>query len=149
MNIKILLGGAVADGELTVDDRDELLAEMTDEVADAGAAGQLRPGDRAGRPPGRSRGSLLPVHRRMITRDGAGRPARPRRSRRCPRDEDLAARGGRGIGLTSPELAVLLAYTKIILEREINESPLPDEAWTRRCWSTTSRRRCGSATPIG
>ena len=33
VNIKILLGAAVADGELTVAERDELLAEMTDEVA--------------------------------------------------------------------------------------------------------------------
>jgi glutamate dehydrogenase len=34
VNIKILLGGAVADGELTVPERDELLAAMTDEVAE-------------------------------------------------------------------------------------------------------------------
>ncbi|HEY4791153.1 MAG TPA: NAD-glutamate dehydrogenase domain-containing protein, partial [Actinomycetes bacterium] len=34
VNIKILLGGAVTDGELTVPDRDELLAAMTDEVAE-------------------------------------------------------------------------------------------------------------------
>ena len=33
VNIKILLGGAVADGELTRAERDELLVEMTDEVA--------------------------------------------------------------------------------------------------------------------
>ena len=33
VNIKILLGGAVTDGELTLPERDELLAAMTDEVA--------------------------------------------------------------------------------------------------------------------
>src|SRR4030095_13016564 len=33
VNIKILLGGAVTDGELSVPDRDELLAAMTDEGA--------------------------------------------------------------------------------------------------------------------
>ena len=48
-----------------------------------------------------------------------------------PTDEELDARAAAATGLTSPELAVLLAYTKIILEREINESPLPDEAWTQ------------------
>ena len=34
VNIKILLGGAVADGSLTLAERDELLVEMTDEVAE-------------------------------------------------------------------------------------------------------------------
>ena len=51
VNIKILLGGAVADGALTLAERDELLAEMTDEVAElvlrdnydqAGALGNAR-----------------------------------------------------------------------------------------------------------
>ncbi len=32
VNIKILLGAVVADGELSLPERDELLAEMTDEV---------------------------------------------------------------------------------------------------------------------
>jgi glutamate dehydrogenase len=43
-----------------------------------------------------------------------------------PSEEELDTR----TGLTSPELAVLLAYTKIIAEREIGESSLPDDAWT-------------------
>src|SRR6185503_18027639 len=65
VNIKILLGGAVADGALTMDERDELLAEMTDEVSDL----VLRDNYEQAGTLGSSRAqtvSLFPVHRRMI-----------------------------------------------------------------------------------
>ena len=42
VNIKILLTGLVADGDMTVKQRNKLLAEMTDEVGAPGAAQQLR-----------------------------------------------------------------------------------------------------------
>ena len=42
VNIKILLDGAVADGDLTVKQRNELLVEMTDAVAELVLQGQLR-----------------------------------------------------------------------------------------------------------
>jgi len=48
-----------------------------------------------------------------------------------PSDDELQVRSTAGRGLTSPELAVLMAYEKIGLKREINESPLPDDEWTR------------------
>ncbi len=129
VNIKILLGGVVADGELTVDDRDELLAEMTDEVAELVLRDNYDQATVLGTARAQSR-SLLPVHRRMISEmERAGQLDRDLEA--MPTDEDLAARAAAASGLTSPEFAVLLAYTKIILEREINESPLPDEAWTQ------------------
>jgi glutamate dehydrogenase len=124
VNIKILLGGAVADGVLTLDERDELLAEMTDEVAhlvlrdNYEQAGTLAT-SRA------QTASLYPVHRRMIVEmERAGHLDRALEG--VPTEEELDARSG----LTTPELAVLLAYTKIIAEREINESTLPDDTWT-------------------
>ena len=129
VNIKILLGGVVADGELTLAERDELLAEMTDEVAELVLRDNYDQATVLGTARAQSR-SLLPVHRRMISdMERAGHLDRELEA--MPTDEDLAARAAAATGLTSPEFAVLLAYTKIILEREINESPLPDEAWTQ------------------
>ena len=57
VNIKILLGGAVADGELDQADRNALLAEMTDEVAELVLRDNYDQATRAGqRPrPGRAR----------------------------------------------------------------------------------------------
>lgn len=126
VNIKILLNTAVADGELTVPERDELLAGMTDEVAEL----VLRDNYDQARAINNSQAqaaSLLPVHRRMINeleRSGALNRA----LEALPPDEQLAARTE--TGLTAPEFAVLLAYTKIVLEREILAEGLADEEWT-------------------
>ncbi|HET8662544.1 MAG TPA: NAD-glutamate dehydrogenase, partial [Micromonosporaceae bacterium] len=129
VNIKILLGDAVTAGELTLAQRDELLVEMTDEVAEL----VLRDNYDQARALGNARSQarpLLPVHRRMITDlERAGRLNRTLEA--LPSDEELAVRGEAGTGLTSPEFAVLLAYVKIVLEDEIVSSSLPDEAWTR------------------
>ena len=46
-----------------------------------------------------------------------------------PADEVLAERRARGIGLTSPEQAVVLAYSKIWLYDELLASSLPDDPW--------------------
>ena len=44
---------------------------------------------------------------------------------RLPDDETLTSRRNAGLGLTVPELAVLLAYAKITLEEELLASPAP------------------------
>ncbi len=126
VNIKILLGAVVADGELTGSERNELLAEMTDEVA----ALVLRDNYDQARAIGNSQAqaaSLLPVHRRMIS-DLERSGALNRELEALPPDEVLATRTE--AGLTAPEFAVLLAYTKIVLEREILEDTVADEEWT-------------------
>ncbi|HYN92257.1 MAG TPA: NAD-glutamate dehydrogenase [Pilimelia sp.] len=128
VNIKILLGAAVADGELTVPHRDALLAEMTDEVADL----VLRDNYDQARALGNARAqapSLLPVHRRMISElERAGRLDRTLEA--LPGDDELAVRAEAGLGLSVPEFAVLMAYVKIVLADEILASELADEPWT-------------------
>ncbi|MGW4295221.1 NAD-glutamate dehydrogenase [Micromonospora chersina] len=126
VNIKILLNTAVADGALDMPDRDELLAQMTDEVADL----VLRDNYDQARALNNAQAqaaSLLPVHRRMISElERAGQLDRALEA--LPSDEELAVRGESG--LTAPEFAVLLAYVKIVLEREIVSEGLADEEWT-------------------
>ncbi|GAA1789814.1 NAD-glutamate dehydrogenase [Luedemannella flava] len=128
VNIKILLGGAVADGSLSLADRDALLAEMTDEVADLVLADNYGQANALGSARVQAH-PLLPVHRRLIAE--LERSTRLDRALEAlPTDEELDARGATGGGLTSPELATLMAYTKMALEDEIDETPLPDEEWT-------------------
>jgi glutamate dehydrogenase len=91
---------------------------------------------------------LLPVHRRMITiLERAGRLDRALEA--LPADDELEVRAQSGLGLTSPEFAVLLAYTKMVLKLEIGESELPTRSGHTPCSRPTSRRRCGSGTPTG
>ncbi|MER7440533.1 NAD-glutamate dehydrogenase [Micromonospora avicenniae] len=126
VNIKILLNTAVADGELTTAERDELLAGMTDEVSKL----VLRDNYDQARAINNAQAqaaSLLPVHRRMINeleRSGG----LDRALEALPPDEELAVRVESG--LTAPEFAVLLAYVKIVLERDILADGLADEEWT-------------------
>lgn len=126
VNIKILLNTAVADGELGRPERDELLAQMTDEVAEL----VLRDNYDQARALNNAQAqaaSLLPVHRRMINElERAG--ALDRALEALPPDDELAVRTESG--LTASEFAVLLAYVKIVLEREIVSEGLADEEWT-------------------
>ncbi len=49
-----------------------------------------------------------------------------------PSDKDLALREAAGLGLLSPELAVVAAYTKIGLTERLIGSVVPDEGWLGR-----------------
>ena len=46
-----------------------------------------------------------------------------------PTDEEIAERKARGLGLTTPERAVLLAYSKMWLFDELVASDLPEDPW--------------------
>ncbi|MFF5293560.1 NAD-glutamate dehydrogenase [Paractinoplanes globisporus] len=128
VNIKILLGGAVTEGELSLADRDSLLAAMTDEVAELVLRDNYEQASALGSARAQAH-SLLPVHRRMLTSlEESGQLSRELEA--LPTDAELAARYEAGEGLTAPEFAVLLAYVKISLETEVLADELVDEAWT-------------------
>jgi len=127
VNIKILLGLAVSDGELTAKQRDKLLAEMTGDVATLVLRDNY------------FQTQSLSITRRMGVRllDAQTRFMRAleksgRLSRAIeflPDDEALERRRARGEGLTTPEAAVLLAYAKLWLYDELLASRLPDDPW--------------------
>jgi glutamate dehydrogenase len=130
VNIKILLDRAVQNGQLAVADRNELLASVTDEVGELVLKdnydqnvllGVGRHGARA----------LMSVHRRLIkSLEKAGELNREIEF--LPSDKGCAAREANGEGLTSPEMAVLTAYVKIVLTEEVRDLSVPDEPWFRR-----------------
>ena len=122
VNIKILLNGAVADGELNMAQRDRLLHQMTDEVASL----VLRHNSQQNASLAAARkqaASMLHVHARYmrkLERDGR----LLRRLEYLPTDKVIAERRAAGLGLTAPEFATLLAYTKIDLTEELVASDL-------------------------
>jgi len=127
VNIKILLGLVIAEGELTEKQRNKLLAEMTDEVA----ALVLRDNYYQTQALGLSRRLARPLleqqARFMRFLEKAGRLNRALEF--LPDDATLAERREQGIGLTTPEGAVLLAYSKIWLFDELLASDLPADPW--------------------
>ncbi|RRQ26525.1 NAD-glutamate dehydrogenase [Rhodococcus sp. Eu-32] len=124
VNIKILLESAIADGKLAREDRDELLASMTDEVGrlvlwDNIMQNELLGTSRADAP------ALLSVHRRVIE-DLEERRGLDRELEALPSEADFRRRKQDGRGLTSPELATLMAHVKLTLESDLLASELVD-----------------------
>jgi len=127
VNIKILLAPLVASGDLTIEQRDALLHDMTDSVgelvlSDNFEQNVLLSNARAGAV------RLLNVHQRMI-KDLERKEILNRALEYLPDDEEFATRKAAAEGLTSPELAVLLAYAKIDVTRILNESDLGSDPW--------------------
>jgi glutamate dehydrogenase len=146
VNIKILFGLPIADGELTEKQRNALLAEMTDEVA------QLVLRDnyfqtQALSVGGRMGARLLDQQQRFIRfLEKEGRLNRALEF--LPGDDELGERRARGQALTGPEHAVLLAYSKMWLFDVLLASDLPEDPWIgtalERYFPSLLRQRFGA-----
>jgi glutamate dehydrogenase len=125
VNIKILLGEVMAAGEMTLKQRNQLLDEMTDEVAELVLANN-RAQTLALMVARQQSLPMVNVHARyldLLEREGW----LDRALEFLPSDKQIAERQSTGAGLTTPELAVLIAYTKNANVAEILLSDLPDD----------------------
>jgi glutamate dehydrogenase len=126
VNIKILLDRLVAADELERDARNEVLLEMTDEVgslvlADNRDQNEVLGIARAHAP------AMVSVHARL-TADLETRHGLDRDIEVLPDDAAYEALEAAGAGLSSPELATLLAHTKLDLTAQVLTTDLPDVA---------------------
>lgn len=127
VNIKILLAQEVAAGRLAEQERAELMASMTDEVAELVLANNYDQNLALANGLAQS-ASLAPVHERwMQFLENTG--LLDRKLEFLPSSAEMEHRVNTGEGLTGPEMATLLAYTKIHLENELIESDLPDDPY--------------------
>jgi glutamate dehydrogenase len=125
VNIKILLNQVVDDGDMTRKQRDKLLADMTDDVATAVLQDNYRQVQAISVTEAQAP-QLLDEHARLMR--SLERANRLDRRLEClPSNEELAERRAAGRGLTRPELAVLLAYAKIVLQDELVASDVPED----------------------
>ena len=128
VNIKILLSGAIAAGTLGRQEREPLLAQMTDDVAALVLRDNYLQGEALSLAEARGAvgfsGALDRQTRLIRDLERAGRLDRALEF--LPDDETLAARAASRRGLTRPELAVLLAYAKMSLDEDLLASDLPD-----------------------
>ncbi|MDR1887891.1 MAG: NAD-glutamate dehydrogenase [Zoogloeaceae bacterium] len=124
VNIKILLAQAMKADKLDREERDALLASMTNEVAalvlrDNYLQSQALSVALANAP------QMIDTHQRLMqSLEHSGHLDRKLVS--LPDDNELRARRAAGLGLLRPELAMLLAYTKIAIYSEVIHSELPD-----------------------
>ncbi len=125
VNIKVLLGDVVTRGDLALEARNTLLETMSDEVS----ALVLRDNylqTQAISVTEAQGASLLDAQQRMMrVLERSGRLDRALEW--LPDDEELAERQASAAGLTRPEIAVLLAYSKISLYGDLLQSTLLDD----------------------
>ncbi len=127
VNIKILLNAEVQRKKLTMPERNKLLASMTDEVA------QLVLNDNY-----RQNQALSLMQRMTLSRLGSkqhfirtleSQGLLDRQIEYLPSDAEIADRKARRIGLTRPELSVLLSYSKIVLFQQLLGSDVPEDPY--------------------
>lgn len=125
VNIKILLDNVVANGDMTLKQRNQLMARMADEVSDhvlehnrhrAQAISMIEV----------QAFQLLDEQSRFmhaLEREGL----LDRALEFLPNDEVLAERQTEGRGLLRPEISVLLAYSAIVLYQQLLASDIADD----------------------
>ncbi len=131
VNIKILLDHLVSTGSLGAEQRNELLEQMTDEVGELVLADNYRQNAVLGVSRAHA-GPMVSVHQRLVAALVA-KGAFDRKLEALPSSAEFRALEKAGEGLTSPELATLLAHVKLDLKDELLASELPDsEVFSRR-----------------
>jgi glutamate dehydrogenase len=130
VNIKILLNGLVRDGDMTVKQRNKLLADMTDEIGRLVLRNNYAQNTALANSVAQS-ASLLHAQQRFMRR--LGRDGHLNRALEfLPTDRQIRELLNSGKGLTQPELAVLLAYTKITTSDELIRTSLPDDPYLQK-----------------
>jgi glutamate dehydrogenase len=127
VNIKILLDAVVESGDLTEKQRNSLLVEMTEAVAALVLKDNYEQAETLSLAEANA-ASMLDVHQRFM------RFLEPRRNldrelESLPDDEEIGERKREHGGLTRPELAVLLAYSKIDLYDALLDSDVPEDPY--------------------
>ena len=127
VNIKILLNGEVQRKKLTFEARNTLLASMTDEVAALVLNDNYRQNQ-----------AISLMERMSVTRLGSkqhfirtleSQGLLDRQIEYLPSDVEIAERKARGLGLTRPELAVLLSYAKLVAYQQMLVSDVPEDPY--------------------
>ncbi len=127
VNIKILLGVVMEDGEMTLKQRNQVLTEMTDDVARLVLADNYYQTQSLAVSGIRADKLLDAQAGFMRALEKAGKLNRAVEF--LPADDEVAERRAAKQGLTSPERGVLLAYSKIVLSDELVGTALVDDEY--------------------
>lgn len=127
VNCKILLNSVVAENKLSIPHRNQLLADMTNEVAQLVLSDNYQQTRAITLATANSYQDieLYRSYLNSLERDGL----LDRTLEYLPDNQTITERKALGIGLTSPEIAILLAYTKMYVKSELLQLPdMPNDA---------------------
>ena len=131
VNIKILLNLVAASGKrITEKQRNKLLAEMTDEVADLVLRDNYMQTQALSTTVAQA---PLRINEHLFLIKALERAVDLNREIEfLPNDEEIAERRAAGRGLSRPELSVLLSYTKIDIYFSLLDSDVPEDPYLGR-----------------
>ncbi len=130
VNIKILLNELVANGKLGFEERNQLLLDMTDEVAELVLNDNYRQNQAISLMERLARERLGSKQHFIRVLETQGKLDRALEY--LPSDAEFDERRSRGESLTRPELAVLLSYSKMELFDQLLDSDVPEDPYLSR-----------------
>ena len=130
VNIKILLNQIVSDGDLTDKQRNRLLEDMTESVAELVLKNNYRQVQAISMAQARSFGGMAEYRRFISTLEQDGKLNRALEF--IPEDDELAERKSAGQGLTRPEMSVLISYSKADLKEALIKARVADDPYLSR-----------------
>jgi glutamate dehydrogenase len=130
VNIKILLDDVVQQKQLTVNARNKLLREMTSEVSELVLYDNYRQTQaiQLARIQAIKQINLYGRFIQILEEKGV----MTRDLEALPNSSVLRQRKEQGLGLTTPEISVLVSYSKIFLKARLLESDVPEDPWMQR-----------------
>jgi glutamate dehydrogenase len=127
VNIKILLNRLVAEGDLTMKQRNKLLADMTDDVAEAVLRDSYMQTQSISITESRKAKVIKELMRFLQNLERQGKIDRALEF--LPSDEELLERIASGHGLTRAEICVLVAYGKMTLKEHFNKEAITKDPY--------------------
>ncbi len=125
VNVKILLNEVVSNGDLTPKQRNQLLATMTDNVANLVLKNNYRQTQAISVAEVESLARGAEYRRFMSTLENQKRLNR--KLEFLPSDDVLLERQSHSLALTRPELAILISYAKAVLKEDLAAENIADD----------------------
>ena len=130
VNLKIALAPVVSSGDLSFEARNQVLTDLTAEVTRRVLAHNQRQARVLSLDQLRSQAQLAEFRELMVQLESDGHLDRHLEG--LPDRDTLRNRRATFLGLTRPELAVLLAHSKLALQKHLLASQLPDDPFFER-----------------
>ncbi len=127
VNLKILLNNLIADNEMTLEERNQLLEKMTNEVALLVLRDNYEQTQMVSLETSVALQTMDLFRRYMNELEKKGRLNRELEF--LPDEKMLLERKANGQGLTRPEIAILISYCKMFLKQDILDSDIPEDPY--------------------
>lgn len=146
VNIKILLNEIVANGDLTQKQRNQLLVDMTDNVAQLVLHNNTRQTQAISIAQSEALQRSAEYRRFMNALQSAGRL--DRKLEFLPTDEQLLERQTHGKSLTRPELSILISYAKAVLKEDLAATNIVDDEYLAKFIETAFPHKIAQLFPL-